>query len=510
MKNIQFSRRNLLGASVAALASSAFAAKASANPAPVPQKWDEEVDVIVVGSGFAGLAAAYEAAKAGSKVIILEKMPTHGGNSIINGGEMTAVGCPQQKAANIPDSVEQWKADTFAAGLGFNYPEKIQVLADNMLNNYNWLVNEIGVKFRPIITQDGGHRYPRSVISEEGSGAGFVNAELAKCKELGAQLRTRNYVERIIRDPETGRVLGLQVRKGYRFPNPQSGTVQLIKANKGVVLCHGGFSADIAYRQVQDPKLTDKFDTTNHRGATGELWKEAARNGVLMIQADRVQVVPWCSPYEKSMGNMWQFSQTCAAPYGIWVDVNTGKRFINELGNRKVRSDAIIALNNIGHKCISLTDVRGAKQLEKNRPGTLPKLMATKGLLEFPTLEAVAKYYGTPYDVLKGEVDQYNANVRNKIEVDSLGKTYNADCTEMKTGPWYAAELMPKIHHCMGGIVTNPQGQALDAGDLKPIPGLYAAGEACGGVHGDCRLGCNAILDCLVNGRIAGQSVAKQ
>ena len=152
-------------------------------------------------------------------------MPTHGGNSIINGGEMTAVGCPQQKAANSPDSVEQWKADTFAAGLGFNYPEKIQVLADNMLNNYNWLVNEIGVKFRPIITQDGGHRYPRSVISEEGSGAGFVNAELAKCKELGAQLRTRNYVERIIRDPETGRVLGLQVRKGYRFPNPQSGTV---------------------------------------------------------------------------------------------------------------------------------------------------------------------------------------------------------------------------------------------------------------------------------------------
>ena len=79
----------------------------------------------------------------------------------------------------------------------------------------------------------------------------------------------------------------------------------------------------------------------------------------------------------------------------------------------------------------------------------------------------------------------------------------------MKTGPWYAAELMPKIHHCMGGIVTNPQGQALDAGDLKPIPGLYAAGEACGGVNGECRLSCNAILDCLVTGRIAGQSVAK-
>ena len=113
MKNIQFSRRNLLGASVAALASSAFAAKASANPAPVPQKWDEEVDVIVVGSGFAGLAAAYEAAKAGSKVIILEKMPTHGGNSIINGGEMTAVGCrtPSNSGRPIP-SQQAWASTT--------------------------------------------------------------------------------------------------------------------------------------------------------------------------------------------------------------------------------------------------------------------------------------------------------------------------------------------------------------------------------------------------------------
>ena len=78
----------------------------------------------------------------------------------------------------------------------------------------------------------------------------------------------------------------------------------------------------------------------------------------------------------------------------------------------------------------------------------------------------------------------------------------------MKTGPWYAAELAPKIHHCMGGIATDSNCQALDIETDAPIPGLFAAGECCGGVHCAVRLGCNAILDCTVNGRIAGLAAA--
>lgn len=90
-----------------------------------------------------------------------------------------------------------------------------------------------------------------------------------------------------------------------------------------------------------------------------------------------------------------------------------------------------------------------------------------------------------------------------------FGRYINNEFKPLTEGPWYAAITSPKVHHCMGGLVTNMKGQVLDIMDQEPIPGLYAAGEATGGIHGAVRLGSCAILDCLVNGRICGQEVAK-
>lgn len=132
-----------------------------------------------------------------------------------------------------------------------------------------------------------------------GSGSEIVHKQLAYAKKLGIPVRLRVYVERIIRD-EDGRVKGLQVREGYRFPNAQSGRAKFIKASKAVILCHGGFGADVNYRMKHDPKLTDKFDTTNQPGATSELRREASRIGGNLIQADWVQCGPWNSPEEKA------------------------------------------------------------------------------------------------------------------------------------------------------------------------------------------------------------------
>ena len=97
------SRRSFLKTSVAGAVFSSSGILATTVSAQT-KKWDETFDVVVVGSGFAGLAAAIEAKKAGANVIVLEKMPTAGGNSIINGGILTATGCPQQKKHNIEDS----------------------------------------------------------------------------------------------------------------------------------------------------------------------------------------------------------------------------------------------------------------------------------------------------------------------------------------------------------------------------------------------------------------------
>lgn len=178
------SRRRLIGGTLAggvALASGVAKAETA-----VPQKWDETYDVIVIGSGFAGLAAAIEAKKAGANVVVLEKMPTPGGNSIINGGIMTATGCPQQAMHGIKDSPELLEKDILAAGLYMNYLPKVRLLAKSALSNYEWTIKELGVQYLPdAIGQEGGHSVPRYVTTTNGSGSGIVTQELKRVKELG-------------------------------------------------------------------------------------------------------------------------------------------------------------------------------------------------------------------------------------------------------------------------------------------------------------------------------------
>ena len=157
------SRRHLIQGAVAAGAALAGSTVAVASP---KQKWDEVVDVVVIGSGFAGLAAAIEAKKAGANVVVLEKMATFGGNSIINGGILTATGCPQQKLHKIEDSVELLEKDILTAGNYMNYSSKVRYLAEHALSNYEWTVKELGVQYLPdAIGQEGGHSVPRYVTA---------------------------------------------------------------------------------------------------------------------------------------------------------------------------------------------------------------------------------------------------------------------------------------------------------------------------------------------------------
>ena len=146
---VELNRRTFLSGSVAAGAAALFGTEAAhaAGAVKLPAKWDETADVVIVGSGFAGLAAAIEAKKAGASVVVLEKMATVGGNSIINGGILTATGCPQQKKHGIKDSPELLAHDMLVAGLYLNNPEKVKLVADNALSNYEWTVNELGVEY---------------------------------------------------------------------------------------------------------------------------------------------------------------------------------------------------------------------------------------------------------------------------------------------------------------------------------------------------------------------------
>ncbi len=477
----------------------------SAEAATLPKKWDETVDVVVIGSGFAGLAAAYEAKKAGASVIVLEKMRTPGGNSIINGGVVSAAGSPKEKEQGIGDSPELLLKDMLTAGLYLNHVELAKMVAEQSWPTVLWTIDELGVKYKDKLSQEGGHSVPRMYSTYNQSGSAIVQQQLAKLKELGVQPKLQSYLTQLYRDAD-GRVKGVQIREKYVFPKADSGRLKNIKARKAVVLAHGGFGNDVAFRTIQDPRLTAEFPSTNQPGATAEALREAFRIGCTPVQLSWIQLGPWGSPDEKGMGLSPFFAQLCAAMYGIWIDTKTGKRFVNELADRKIRADAIIR---VGNKCIAMTDANGFAIGQKLIAESLPLLMERGVVKKYDTLEQMAAAYDCPIDPLKETIEKFNKGVAAGKD-EEWGRYLQKNQKPLGPGPWYALRLTPKIHHCMGGVNINVKAQALDVMTDKPIPGLYAAGEATGGVHGAVRLGSCATLDCLIFGRIAGQNAAAE
>ncbi len=517
-------RRQFVQQTAAALTGTTLFGVAQAKDAPclnpLPAKWDETVDIIVIGTGFAGLAAAAQAAELGAKVLVLDKMKTPGGNSIINGGIFGVPGTPMQKAMGIEDSPELLAADIIRAGNGLNQPEKVRYMADHALETWQWTVDKLGVEYvQERVAAEGGHSVPRCAIVKNGSGSGIVNKQLEYAKKLGVEIRLRTYVDEVVRDTD-GRVKGLKVYQNYRFPGAPKGQPRFIAARRAVILCHGGFGADVTYRMKFDPKLTERFETTNQPGATSELWRESSRIGCNMVQSDWIQCGPWNSPEEKGMGIALYFAQGASANYGVWINCKTGKRFINELANRKVRADAIIEAGNRGEMCIAITPQWAVDMtLNVSRKGLIEKQLERGVVHRFETLAALAEAYHIPVETLRQTLVEYNEDLKSAATasegtkpVDRIGRYFSPKARPLieAEGPWYASIMSPKVHHCMGGIETDLDGHAIDVKTDKPIVGLFAAGEATGGVHGAVRLGSCATLDCLVNGRLAGAAAAKE
>ena len=259
-------------------------------------RWDEFCDVLVVGSGFAGLAAAIEAKRAGSSVIIIEKMHGYGGNSAICDGGIAAPGTPIQRARGIQDSAEQMYADMMAAGLGLNQPALVKTVAEIAADVFRWTVETLKVKYKDRVDQFGGHSVPRGYTTHNRSGSAIVGQQLKKIRELGIPIRTQNFLQRLHLNAD-GRIEGATVREGYVFPDGHSGTTKHIGIHQAVVLATGGFSRDVSFREAQDPRLDATVDATTKYSTTGESLKEAMRVGALPVHLSWIQLAPWaCLP----------------------------------------------------------------------------------------------------------------------------------------------------------------------------------------------------------------------
>lgn len=463
-------------------------------------KWNEEADVVVIGSGFAGLAAAIEAKNAKASVKVIEKMPTPGGNSTINGGDFSACGTKMQAEQGIKDSPELMLEDMLKAGLYLNDVKKARIVAENSNEALEWVMNYLGVKFGRIVYH-GGHSVPRSHETENATGSDVIKKMLAKLKELGVQVETRRKLERFIVDKD-GRVIGVEVRDGYNFGDENSGSLIYIKAKKAVVLASGGFSRDLKMRMLQDPRLTDAFDSTNQMGATGEAMRAAFKIGAAGVQLDQIQLGPWSSPDEKGFGYVPQFSEKVIG-YGPIINPKTGKRFVSETADRKKRADAMIL---VGVPAIHVADSYAVNKTVK--PHILEGGLKNGAIKKFDTLEDVAKYYNIPLQPFLEEIKRFNSFLQ-KGKDDDFDILIPKDAKPMGQPPFYACRLWPKVHHCMGGLAVDENARVINQ-DFKVIKGLYAAGEVTGGTHGACRLGGVAMADCVIFGRIAGKNAAKE
>jgi len=506
----------MVGAGAAML--SAANAMAAA-PTEKDVKFDEEYDVIVIGSGFAGLAAAAKAAERGNKVLILEKMGRVGGNSVINGGAFAVPNNKDQAAFGIKDSKEIFIKDALKAGLGINHVEMLELIADRAQEVFDFTV-KCGARYqtgkKP--THFGGHSVPRTIVTDNMSGSAIIQPMAAFVEKLpGCKLVTRAKMDDFVMSNDGTKVLGVTARINYRFDNKlysddvenKSGEKKVYRAKKGVILASGGFSMDKDFRKIQDPRMTPEMDATNHDGATAGALLKAFQIGALPVHISWIQEGPWASPDERGFGVAPLLTQQGLFVKGVAVDVRNGKRFMNEMADRKTRADAEYVILREDPKAYPVAigtyntfDEQIFAAIEKGLQGGVMK--------KFDTIDALAANYKIPADALKATIAKYNEDAKNGV-VDEFKKQTLADmkgkeCIEMK-GPFYAIRLCPKPHHTMGGVKINTKAQVISANTLKPIPGLFAAGEVTGGTHGASRLGSCAIADCLVCGFVAGENI---
>jgi flavocytochrome c len=463
-------------------------------------KWDEASDIVVIGSGFAGLTAAIEAHHAGASVIILEKMKAPGGNSIISDGGISAAGTTLQKKFGIKDSPDLMVSDMLKAGMGLNYPDLVREVANRSNEVFQWSIDYLGVEYLDRVDLFGGHSAPRCHAAKGITGSTIIKRQVAKVRELGMEIRLGIYFKTFIRNSE-GRVCGILVRDGYVHKNQESGTDRYIRANKAVILATGGFGSDVAFRAAQDPRLSEKIDSTNQKFATAEALKEALRIEAMPVHLCQIQLGPWTSPDEKGYGDGPRFADYIVFSYGIIIDPETGKRVVNELGDRRMISDKILTVD---HPCIGIADAKAVEQSGWNIDQSLKKGVVRK----FDTLRELASFYGIPSEELEMTIDTFNSYVSARVDKE-FGKPIIPRAEQLLYPPFYGMRLWPKVHYTMGGVQINVRGQVIDL-NQQPIKGLYAAGEVTGGIHGACRLGGCSITDCFVFGRISGRNAAHE
>jgi len=474
---------------------------------------------IVVGGGLAGMSAANTLLENGGKVVLLDKSSFCGGNSTkatsgINGAETKT-----QKAKGIDDTIDLFTSDTLKGGA--KKPDVVKVLCGNSGADVDWLVEKFNLDLS-LVARLGGHSAPRTHRGKERFPGMTITYALIQMVEKVAEKTDKARIITKARATSlltsNGACVGLVYEKGG---------VQF-QEHGPVILATGGFGADFTQNSLLAQYRPDlmHLPTTNGEHCTGDGIKMGEVIGGKSIDLEWVQVHPTglVKPDDPDAKIKFLAAEALRGVGGLVLDAN-GKRFANELGRRdyvtgemwKNKPPFRLVLNKaaadeIHWHCKHYTG-RGVMKFYESGNALASDMGISVSVLE-ETHEA--HYQAAKKTEKDPDGGSFPAYPSGKSWDEASGKTGSGKKfyhniipgSKVKTEPFYVAIITPVIHYCMGGLEIDVDSAVVN-GDGQAIPGLYAAGEVAGGVHGNNRLGGNSLLDCVVFGRVAGKACAK-
>ena len=489
-----------------------------------------DADIVIVGAGGAGMTAAITAANEGKNVVVLESQPMVGGNSVRATGGMNAGDTVYQDENEFGESAgvektlktaadkyadnetitalaktvsEQWAAyqanpvgyfdsvelmelDTMIGGKGINDPALVQTLCANSADAIDWL-DEHGITLHSVSSFGGASvkRIHRPVDAEGKTvsvGSYMIPLLQENCEKAGVQIMLNTTANEILTDAN-GAAVGVKATGA-------SGETVTVNA-KAVVITSGGFGANLDMVVKYKPELKG-FMTTNASGIQGQGIEMATAIGADTVDMDQIQIHPTVEANTAAL-----ITEGLRGDGAILVNAE-GKRFIDEVGTRDVVSAAEIAQT--GSYSWLVVD-----QAMADASSVIQGYIKKGYTVEGATYEELAKATGVDEAAFAQTMADWNSCVEAKSD-DEFGRTSFAN--KLDTAPYYAIKVTAGVHHTMGGLKINTNTEVLKA-DGSVIPGLFAAGEVTGGVHGANRLGGNAVADFTVFGRIAGAAASK-
>ena len=445
------------------------------------EKEDKTVDteIVIIGAGGAGMTAAIMAQQEGKDFVLLEKMPYAGGNTTKATGGMNAAETHYQKEQGIVDSKALFAADTMKGGHALNDSALVAMMANSSAGAIDWL-DTIGASL-PKISFSGGASVNRIHAPEDGSGVGayLVDRFSAKLNELGVKVMLETAATELLADAD-GKITGVKAE------GPDA--IYTINA-KAVILASGGFGANEEMYTTYRPYLKGTV-TTNAPGATGDGIVMAQALGADLVDIEQIQLHPTVEQTTSIL-----ITESVRGDGAILVN-QSGVRFTNELLTRDAVSAAELAQE--GSYAYIIFDQKLRDNLK-----AIEKYVKSGITVQADTIEGLAEQLAIDPATLAKTLADWNEIVKNQRDTQ-FGRTTGMK-EDLTTPPYYAIRIAPGIHHTMGGVKINVAAEVINT-EGAAIPGLFAAGEVCGGVHGGNRLGGNAVADIVIFGRIAAES----